>query len=292
MKRQIIFFDSGYNFLEWEMKPIRDALNKKGIQTILIHDKEMFKDTASSVVVSNVPENGIWNDLLNRNNKIIQVTRSKDTCMSPRWINISANLICVASTIEQEAVSRIMGKNRVSLTGMPYLDYYGNVKNEPLDIILGIQVSFDAHGVTFTHQDDFLKDFYEEFPKKKHLDNLWFRMHMNHLDWRDRFIRRKIDMPVQETPFLLKNSSGIYTSHFSFMLMEACLFDKPIYIHHDNPEWRDKIENKINYMGWWSGYKWHELEKETKRKELKESYKINLDFNSGKRVAEEIMKFI
>jgi len=34
------------------------------------------------------------------------------------------------------------------------------------------------------------------------------------------------------------------------------------------------------------------LSAEEKRKELKESYSINLDFQSGKRVAEEIIKFL
>lgn len=292
MKRSIVFFDSGYDFLKWEMQLVIDELINQGFQITYEHNVDNFKDIHSSVIFSNVPGFDMFEHLSGKNNKIIQVTRSKDTCMSPKWVNKYANMVCVASTIEEKAVKSILGDKKVVLTGMPYLDYYKDIKDDPSDIILGIQVSFDAHGVTFTHQDDFLKDFYEEFPKKKHLDNLWFRIHMNHPDWHDKYIKRIIDIPIKETPNLLKNCSGIYTSHFSFMLIEACLFNKPIHIYHDNPEWKNKIEDKINFTGWWSGYKWHELEKEEKRKELKESYSINLDFNSSKRVAEEVIKLL
>jgi len=287
--------------LRKEMDHVIRILQAEGVNVIYREKPEDMDDVHNQVVLTNIPTNEIWGSIKDNGHKIVQTSRSKDATMATQWVNKSADTFCAASTIEEEALVKLLGRDRVALTGMPYLDVYHQLSKRPSkeEYLLGLQAPFAAHGYTFENPPEFLDDFYINYPKQQGWKDLRFRFHQNHSHyWSDSHIPTKDSLlppfvdPVEKTPEILYNSRGLYTSYFSFMLMEACLLDKPIYIYHDNPEWKNKIEKFINDPGWWSSYPWHELEKESKRKELKEAFSVNLDGNSAQRVANEVLKFV
>ena len=299
--KQVYYLDHGYDFFRWEMQPVLDLLTANGVSVNIKHMPDEMNGIYNQVVLTNIPAADIWDEMHKNGNKIVHVSRSKDACMSSRWANKLADTFCAASTIEEAALVNLLGRDRVVLTGMPYLDIYEFLKKKPSKeaYLLGIQAPFAAHGYEFENTAEFLDDFYVNHPRKQGWKDLRFRFHQNHSHyWSDSHIPVQDGQlptftdPVEKTPEILYNSRGLYTSYFSFMLMEACLLDKPIIIYHDNPEWRSKIEGLINDPGWWSAYPWHELEKEEKRKELKEAFAINLDGNSAQRVADEVLKLV
>lgn len=294
---KVYFYHAGYDFFEKELDTVFSVLRNNGVEIIKTHDINTIIAVKSGVIVSNVPTNEYWKEIKSNEKKIVHISRSKDSTYAPHWVNQYADVFCAANTIEERALVNLLGRDRVVPTGMPYFDKYFNITTEQMDTveravdgdyILGIQVSFDAHGVTFTHPMSFLKDFYETGAKR--VGRVLFRRHINHV-WEDRHITNPIDLPVEYTPALVTASSGMYASHFSFMLMEAAFCNKKIYIYPENPEW-NKVAISGVTGGWWCNYDWKSLGDDKKNKELGDAYRAYNDGNAGKRVADIIMKYL
>jgi hypothetical protein len=276
-----IYYHAGNqaNNYTFEIMPLINELKKRGHNVQHLPEKYSIIEK-NAPVFTNVPSLELFAMLEEcGKGKLFQITRSTDTVYHPRWIAKSAFKVCVSCQREYDAVSKLIGKEKVVLTGMPYLDYYAKSKEwnkEELNsyvpygekYILGLQLSHGAHSWNhIEYSEDFRKHYYQirpkEFPYKT-----FFKTHQNHMEGWPKFDGIEwIDAHHSLTPQILYFSEGLYASHLSFMILEAIINNKPIYIHEPSDAWM-QMRGSHHYPGCWSDFNWWELEDENKRKEV------------------------
>lgn len=264
----------------FEILPLIEELKKRGhILQSVPRDYKSIETNAP--IITNIPDMSFFNQIKELGKeRLYQITRSTDSVYCPRYIAKDAFKICVACEYEYDAVSQLLGKDKVALTGMPYLDHYAQSsqwKREEIapfmncdgKYILGIQMSYQAHSSSrLEYHQDFENDFYRVQPRR-FPHKIIFKIHQNHnehwptpseeIDWIHAF--------PEWTPRILHFSKGFYTEHFSFMLLEAIVTNKPIYIHEPYESWT-KMEENHRVPGWWSDFNWQELKNEKRRKKV------------------------
>lgn len=278
-----IYYYAGNEALNffYEMLPLIDELRKRGhkVEPINIDCYGLERECP---VFSNVPSDVLWSNFRDHAGKrnFYQIVRSTDTVYNPKWTFKDAYKVCVACQYEYDALKEYLGKEKVELTGIPYLDHYAkkdewkrkDIKEfipEDEKYIIGIQISHQAHSATsMDYGSIFMKDYYLDWPKKLP-EKVVFKTHQNHKDdgWDRPDYVKWIEAHHSFSPEILGLSEGIYSDHFSSMLLEATMIDKPIYIHPPSDAWM-KMRKDEHYDGWWSDFSWWELENEKRRKEV------------------------
>ena len=294
--RKLYYYDAGYKFFQYEIQPVLDILEAKGVD-IGIADRNQFLGLENSVIFTNIPSRVDIEPALNKGNKIIQTTHSADSFWGPHWFNHLATVFCVTNELEYKAALTLAPKENIELTGMPYLDYYFKVKSReeitPIvgdgDYVLGLQLTHDSHGEDFCYSPDFYNRYYHSYPEERKIGRTVFKLHINHPHWNRESSVTWVDSPVEMTPSILKHSNGIYASHFSFMLIEASLLDKSTFICPENTEWL-KVERSCHVPNWWSGFDWRGLEKEELRHQVKDWFPF--DGKNSERVADVILRYL